>query len=263
MGDRAMCHIRIGGQLPASLVASFSKLVADYDLRNDWSGDDAVIPVSGSCQSLDLYGEDLNGGTVPALEQFCRQHHLPFWRWSGGCHGAFTPALYAWYGEGDEHSIDASDDEQPMFSASDIEKASSVELLRDIVAQFNRPLPPFEIVNQPAMDPETTAYLAEIKQRALQGFPLSRVTREFHDAQLNCLPPVYRRGTPGFFISEAYTERVHAQFAEYRGNFYGAYVDIDDPQSVIDQRKLEAFHALHQDDEPLSWYPDLSKASAI
>ena len=106
------------------------------------------------------------------------------------------------------------------------------------------------------MDQETRTYLDEARSKALTGFPLSRVTEEFYDNQLGCLPPVHMSGVPGFFVSEAYTENIHAQFIAYRGNFYGGYVDVTDPASRISHQAIEAFHAVHADDEPLTWYPN-------
>lgn len=107
------------------------------------------------------------------------------------------------------------------------------------------------------LDAETAAYLENARKSALKGFPLSRVTEDFHDRMLESLPPIQMSGVPGFFVSEAYTDNVHAQFVHYRGRFYGAYVDVTDPESRIGRERIAAFHAEHSDDEPLTWYPEV------
>ncbi len=263
MGDRAMCHIRLGGDLPHSKLAELQHHIETYALMSDWGGEPVDTDIPLLAEPLDLYGEELNGGTVPDLEEFCTDNSIPFWRWSGGCMGAFDPELYAWYGPGDSHYTQASDSEEPVFTSQDIAKAQSLDELKAVIANFDRDLPPFRITDDapPEIDPETEHYLAETRQRALTGFPLSRITEDFYLAQLNCLPPVYKRNTPGFFISEAYTDNVHAQFIEHRGAHYAAYVDVTDPSSLIGYPTIDAFHPEHCSDTPLSWYPDLSKVS--
>ena len=263
MGDRAMCHIRLGGDLPRSKLPELQHHIETYGLLSDWGGEPVDTEIPLLSEPLDLYGEELNGGLVPDLEKFCVDNALPFWRWSGGCGGAFEPELYANYGPSDQHYAQAADSEDPVFTAQDVNKANSLDDLKAILANFERELPPFRITGDipAAIDQETANYLAEARERALTGFPLSRITEAFYLAQLNCLPPVYKRNTPGFFICEAYTDNVHAQFIEHRGAHYAAYVDVTDKASIVDYPAINAFHDEHSDDKPLTWYPDLSKVS--
>ena len=90
----------------------------------------------------------------------------------------------------------------------------------------------------------------------LARFPLSRVSEAFHDDMLGVLPPVHVRGMPGFLVSEAVAEDVHAQFVEHRGSFYGAYVALRSPATWITQAAIAAFDASHPDPQVLDWYPD-------
>ncbi len=106
------------------------------------------------------------------------------------------------------------------------------------------------------LDPETQAYLAESKARALKSFPLSRVTEDFHDQMLEVLPPAYRKGAPGFFIIEAATDDVHAQFVAYRGKFYGGYVELSKPETYITREAIEAFETANPEAPILTWYPE-------
>ena len=96
-------------------------------------------------------------------------------------------------------------------------------------------------------DPERAAALAR--------FPLSRVSEAFHDEMLGVLPPVHMRGAAGFFVSEAVTDDVHAQFVEHRSRFYGAYVALRDPATWITQAAIAVFDAAHPDPPVLDWYP--------
>jgi hypothetical protein len=96
-------------------------------------------------------------------------------------------------------------------------------------------------------DPERAAALAR--------FPLSRVSEAFHDEMLGVLPPVHCRGAAGFFVSEAVTGDVHAQFVACNGRFYGAYVALRDPATWIMRAAIAAFDAAHPDPPVLDWYP--------
>ena len=89
----------------------------------------------------------------------------------------------------------------------------------------------------------------------LARFPLSRVSEAFHDDMLGVLPPVHVRGMPGFLVSEAVAEDVHAQFVEHRGRFYGAYVALRDRATWITHAAIAAFDAAHPDPPVLDWYP--------
>jgi hypothetical protein len=90
----------------------------------------------------------------------------------------------------------------------------------------------------------------------LARFPLSRVSEAFHDDMLGVLPPVHIQGMPGFLVSEAVAENVHAQFVERGGRFYGAYVALRDPATWITHAAILSFEAVHSDPQVLDWYPD-------
>jgi hypothetical protein len=96
-------------------------------------------------------------------------------------------------------------------------------------------------------DPQRAAALAQ--------FRLSRVSETFHDEMLGVLPPVHRRGAAGFFVSEAVTDDVHAQFVACNGRFYGAYVALRDPATWISHAAIAAFDAAHPEPPVLDWYP--------
>ena len=105
-------------------------------------------------------------------------------------------------------------------------------------------------------DPETRAFLADYKAKALASFPLSRVTRAFHDAMLNALPPVHIRAMAGFIVSEAATEDVHAQFVDAGRHCYGAYIELSKPETWITRDAINCFEAESAYPKTLEWYPE-------
>jgi hypothetical protein len=102
------------------------------------------------------------------------------------------------------------------------------------------------------MTENNDAAIAELLAR----FPLSRVSEAFHDDMLGVLPPVHIRGMPGFLVSEAVAEDVHAQFVERGGRFYGAYVALRSPATWITHAAIAAYDVSHSDPPVLDWYPD-------
>ncbi len=267
MGDRAPCHLVIGGKLPAPKLPQLLQLIDAYDLRTEIDGEpfDASHIEPGA--PIDLQGTELNGGCATDLENFCIEHKLPYWRWSGACLGAYEAAIVIFDNPDEDYrSYLALESEQPVAALSELEKFTSLEDVAAFVARASFDPPPFEVVPETPVsryDPETTAYLAEARRNALTSFPLSRVTADFHDQMLHCLPPVHRRGIPGFFVSEAQTESVHAQFVKHQGQHYGAFVDVTldptDPEGPITIAKIDAWRANpdNADGRPaLTWFPN-------
>lgn len=93
------------------------------------------------------------------------------------------------------------------------------------------------------------------RARALAKFPLSEVTEEFFYDMLNCLPPLHRAGCPGFFVSEAETDSVHAQFFEHNGRYYGGFADIAPDGRTWTYADAAAIAADPRRPTPLTWYP--------
>src|SRR3546814_70632 len=69
----------------------------------------------------------------------------------------------------------------------------------------------------------TNAYFERTRAETLASFPLSRITQRFYDAMLGVLPPQYIKGVAGFFLSEAATQNIHAQFIVHGVCTYGGY----------------------------------------
>lgn len=103
----------------------------------------------------------------------------------------------------------------------------------------------------------TADYFERLRSETLASFPLSRITQRFYDAMLNALPPQYLRGAPGFFLSEAATLNIHAQFISHGGCTYGGYADLSRETRKIwtlaDIQTLEA--GADETTVTLDWYP--------
>ncbi len=94
------------------------------------------------------------------------------------------------------------------------------------------------------------------REEVLARFPLSRVSEAFFDEMLGVLPPAHIAGVPGFFVTEAVSEDIHAQFVAAGGRFYGGYVGLRDRAGLITHARIAEFEAAHPDAMELAWYPD-------
>ena len=106
------------------------------------------------------------------------------------------------------------------------------------------------------------ALLALSREAVLASFPLSRVSEAFFDDMLGVLPPAHIAGVPGFFVTEAVSEDVHAQFVAARGRFYGGYVGLRDREGLITHAHIAEFDAAYPDAVELAWYPDAREEAA-
>mgnify|MGYP001331276290 FL=1 len=146
MGDRAPVHITIGGTLPRERLEVFAAHAADYDLRTEWDGEpfDPAALIAGD--PLELYGTELNGGQIPAIDAFCCEHGLLFRRWSGGCLGAFMPEIVLFDGSGPLRDYTASEDEWVLFPPSWIKGFTRLRELKREMARAELTIPPFVLL---------------------------------------------------------------------------------------------------------------------
>ena len=106
------------------------------------------------------------------------------------------------------------------------------------------------------------ALLAAPREAVLASFPLSRVSEAFFDDMHGILPPAHIAGVPGFFVTEAVSEDIHAQFVHAGGRFYGGYVGLKDRAGLITHARIAAFDAAQPDAVELAWYPDACEEAA-
>src|SRR3546814_15077587 len=64
------------------------------------------------------------------------------------------------------------------------------------------------------------------RAETLASFLLSRITQRFYDAMLGVLPSQYIKGVAGFFITDAATQNIHAQFIVNGGCTYRGHADL-------------------------------------
>ncbi|MFC4194674.1 hypothetical protein ACFQFS_14565 [Novosphingobium lubricantis] len=100
------------------------------------------------------------------------------------------------------------------------------------------------------------ALLPVPREAVLARFPLSRVSEAFFDEMLGVLPPAHIAGVPGFFVTEAVSDDVHAQFVHAGGRFYGGYVGLKDRAGLVTHARIAEFEVAHPDAMELAWYPD-------
>ena len=100
------------------------------------------------------------------------------------------------------------------------------------------------------------ALLAAPREEVLASFPLSRVSEAFFHDMLGVLPPAHIAGVPGFFVIEAVSEDIHAQFVAAGGRVYGGYVGLKDYAGLITHARIAEFDTAHPDAVELAWYPD-------
>lgn len=106
------------------------------------------------------------------------------------------------------------------------------------------------------------ALLVASREAVLARFPLSRVSEAFFDEMLGVLPPAHIAGVPGFFVTEAVSEDIHAQFVAAGGRFYGGYVGLKDRAGIITHARIAEFEAPYPDTVELAWYPDACEEAA-
>lgn len=145
MADFVSARIRIGGTLPAARYAELAHQIAAYDLRTEWGGphfDPQAIDASGA---LDLYAYDVSNGTFDDLEEFCVDHGLAFWRWSGGSAGAFDPEIVIFTGSGEPEDFTAAEDEYVVFDAQAIHALGSYKAIMAAIGRSRFDPPAFRV----------------------------------------------------------------------------------------------------------------------
>lgn len=126
MADRVSARIAIGGTLPRSLLAAFTRTIEDEDARLDWEAEpltDGAIPADGP---LELMAHEVAWGNFSGLEEFCHEHGLAYVRWSGGCLGSFGPERIVFTGSGDPVRHAVTDDDELVFAIETIRELGSI-----------------------------------------------------------------------------------------------------------------------------------------
>lgn len=145
MGDRASCHLTIGGKLTSDEFEELCHHIDAYDLRVEWDGEPFTAECLEPGTPIELFGQELNGGLVDDLEAFCLERKLHYRRWSGGCPGSFLPEILVSHGDGATYDTSASEDEYIVFTTEDIKRAESLDVLKAEIEKFQPDIPAFEL----------------------------------------------------------------------------------------------------------------------
>lgn len=150
MAEFVSARIRIGGTLPHTCYEELAGHIAAYDLHTEWDGPpfDSQFPHSDG--PLDLHAYDVSNGTFDDLEEFCIDHGLAFWRWSGGSAGAFDPEIVVYTGSGEPEDFTAAEDEYAVFDAEAIFQLGSYEAIMAAIGRSRFDPPPFRLAGTPS-----------------------------------------------------------------------------------------------------------------
>ena len=146
MADRASVFITIGGTLAAALADDFVAVVQAARLYTDWDSepfDYSQFPDDGPLQ---LYAQEVAGGEVPDVEDFCCTNDLPFVRRSGGAAGAFPPEVVIWTGRGERQSFTADDEGNIVIGADEARDLGSFDAISQHFTDGMFEPPAFRIV---------------------------------------------------------------------------------------------------------------------
>lgn len=152
MADYASATIRIGGAIPRTDVLGFIAVIEQADVWTDWeeikfTPDDLV-----SGMVLDLCAHNVRWGIFREIESFCRDHGLPYARWTGGCLGSWGPQRSVFDGASEARTFAATDDDEIVISLPDIRRLGSIEAIEDYFGTAEFVIPSLRIVDAAPSD---------------------------------------------------------------------------------------------------------------
>lgn len=145
MADRVSATITLGGDITAARFAELVELIQAEALSIDWNEEtfDASQVVPG--EPLHLCAHEVAWGTFNDLETWCREHQVPYVRWSGGYGCEWGAERVVFTGDGEPASYDADESDRIFVDRATVERLGSVEA---ILARFDAAdfaLPPFAV----------------------------------------------------------------------------------------------------------------------
>ena len=146
MSNRVSVSITIGGDLAAHLGDQLVALVDDYCLSIEWDGpafDAAHLPDGGP---LVVCAHETAWGSLPDLEAFCVEHHLPFVLRYGGYPGEWSAGRTVFRGEGESESYLCDDSDATLIDRATVEHFGNIEA---ILAHFDAAdfvVPPLRLI---------------------------------------------------------------------------------------------------------------------
>ena len=145
MADRVSASIALGGIVTAAQLHELTELIADEGLSTEWGGEPFEPSQLTPGEPLQLHAHEVAWGMFEELEAWCREHHVPYVRWSGGYGGEWGAERVVFDGSGDPRSYDADESDRMFVDRATVERLGSVEA---ILAHFDAAefvLPPLVI----------------------------------------------------------------------------------------------------------------------
>ena len=149
MADRVSASIALGGGVTAAQLAELTQLINDEGLSTEWDGEPFDPSQLTPGEPLQLHAYEVAWGTFEELEAWCREHHVPYVRWSGGYGCEWGAERVVFDCAGDPRSYDADENDRIFVDRSTVERLGSVEA---ILAHFDSAgfaLPPLVVVGRP------------------------------------------------------------------------------------------------------------------
>ena len=134
MADRVSASIALGGSITAAQLEALTQLIADEGLSTEWDGEPFGPSQITPCEPLQLYAHEVAWGMFEELEAWCREHRVPYVRWSGGYGSEWGAERVVFDGAGEPRSYDADENDRIFVDRATVERLGSVEA---ILAHFD------------------------------------------------------------------------------------------------------------------------------
>ena len=149
MADRVSASIALGGVVTAAQLEELTELINDEGLSTEWGGEPFDASQVTPNEALQLHAHEVAWGMFEELEAWCREHHAPYVRWSGGYGCEWGAERVVFDGAGEPRSYDADESDRIFVDRSTVERLGSVET---ILAHFDAAefaLPPLAVGIEP------------------------------------------------------------------------------------------------------------------
>ena len=127
MADRGSASIALGGIVTAAQLHELTELIADEGLSTEWGGEPFEPSQLRPGEPLQLHAHEVAWGMFEELEAWCREHHVPYVRRSGGYGGEWGAQRVVFDGSSDPRSYDADESDRIFVDRATVERLGSVE----------------------------------------------------------------------------------------------------------------------------------------
>ena len=134
MADRVSASIALGGSVTAAQLDELTQLITDEGLSTEWDGEPFQPSHLTPGEPLQLHAHEVAWGMFERLEAWCREHHVPYTRRSGGYGSEWGAERVVFDGCGAPRSYDADESDRIFLDRATVERLGSVEA---ILAHFD------------------------------------------------------------------------------------------------------------------------------